>query len=418
MHRPLASLLLAISVAPWLWAALPTIEIDEMNPFATGLVAPVLVTNAGDGSGRLFAVEQLGRVRRIEAGGAGPHPVFLDISAQVLFVGDERGLLGLAFHPAYDGVTERRFFVYYSYNDGTLGHVSRIPEFQTAMGDINSVPLSSENVLLVIDQPQTNHNGGMIEFGPSGYLHIATGDGGGAGDDDAGHTPGLGNGQDNTNLLGAILRIGISATPGQPYTIPTDNPFADGGDPGADEIYIMGLRNPFRFSIDQPTSTILIGDVGQGSVEEIDIYGLAALDGTSNENNAGWRILEGDQCYNPSTGCVAPTDYLPPHHTYSHANPRDTVIGGYVHRGTGHPSLNGLYFFGDYGSGEIWVLEEMSPGMWTTTPTMVKDLPGSDQLLSFGKDEDGELYVCRVNGDILRIIDPNVPVGLSVLGTD
>lgn len=367
-----------------------------LDPVASGFSRPVLVTHAGDGSGRLFVVENRGKIRIVDSGGTVLPTEFLDLSNdtgglnRVSQSGNERGLLGMAFHPDY--ASNGRFFVSYTRaSDGA----SIVEEFSVS-GDPNVADTSSGQVVFgPLAQPDTNHNGGHIAFHPTdGYLYYGLGDGGGAGDNDAGHTLGLGNGQDPTNQFGTILRYDVDAG----FTPPPSNPYF--GVAGfLDEIYAYGLRNPWRFSFDRGgTHRLFCGDVGQGDVEEIDLIEAG--------DNMGWRRMEGSACFNPSTGCQTGSLVLPIFE-YGHSGGRISVTGGYVYRGTQFPNMFGKYFLADYGTGEIWFLEETSPGVWEETLEL--DAPFS--ISSFGEDEEGELYVCQFTNlplQIHRLIDNNV----------
>src|SRR5262245_15766634 len=324
-----------------LWAAIggPTDLIAapriRLEPVLAGLDDPVYVTHARDGTGRLFVVEQPGRIKVVPAAGATP-VVFLDIRSRVLS-GGEQGLLGLAFHPRY--ATNGRFFVNYTRQpDGA----TVIAEYGVAPGNPNAAG-SQERILLVIAQPFENHNGGMLEFGPDGFLYIGMGDGG------SGFDPGR-RAQNVTELLGKILRIDIDPPAGAvaPYASPPDNPFA-GSHPGRDEIYALGMRNPWRFSFDRATGTLYVGDVGQNAREEIDIVVRGG--------NYGWPILEGDNCLGLGGSCTDPT-FLPPVAQYAHTGGRCSVTGGYAYRGSTGTLPSGAYTFADFCTGEIFLLQD------------------------------------------------------------
>jgi glucose/arabinose dehydrogenase len=388
----------------------------SLDLVAEGFIAPLVVTHAGDGSGRIFVAEQGGRIRIVDAGGPGVHPNLLDISSQVFFSG-ERGLLGVAFHPDYDGVSERRFYVHYTASGGS--GVTTLSQFETVPGDPDTALPASEEVLFTLSQPFVNHNGGTVAFGPESpdrHLYLGLGDGGSGGD------PGN-RAQNTANAFGAILRIDVDSPPdsGLAYHIPAGNPFA-GSLTEVEEIFAFGLRNPFRFSFDRGTGTLFIGDVGQVRLEEIDVVDPTA---PNPGHNFGWRIHEGTECFNPSSfnnplaSCTSPPNNIFPLHEYSHSAGNDTVIGGHVYRGVASPALTGKYIFGDFGSGRIWTLDETSPGVWSGTSTEIATLGVTDGLTSFGEDEDGEVYVCNAaNGRVFRISDPTVPAGLTVLGHD
>lgn len=351
----------------------------RLVPVLSGLDNPVLVTNARDGSNRLFIVEQAGVIKVLQPGAASP-TVLLDISTKVLF-GGEQGLLGLTFHPQF--ASNRRFFVDYTRKpDGA----TVIAQYQVLPGNPN-VAGPTETALLVIPQPFANHNGGMIEFGPDGFLYIAMGDGG------SGNDPGN-RAQDITQLLGKILRIDVDhPSGGLPYSSPPDNPFV--GDPaGRDEIFASGLRNPYRFSFDRATGDLYGGDVGQNAVEEIDII--------TRGGNYGWRIWEGTQCTGNDPTLCNPADFIFPITEYTHAAGRCGVIGGYVYRGVRASLPAGSYVYGDLCTGEIFVLQvELATVALDTELT----------LSSFGEDEAGELYVVSLGGTVDRIANACDPGG-------
>lgn len=348
----------------------------SLEPYvAEGLLAPVAGAHAGDGSGRMFIAEQIGRVRVIENGTLLSEP-FLDIRRQLVrlaFATDERGLLGLAFHPEY--AENGRFFVYYSAPGGPGNHQSVLSEFRVSADDPN-VAGPDESVLLRVDQPQANHNGGQLAFGPDGMLYLGLGDGGGANDEHGR----IGNGQDTTNLLGTIIRIDVDG--GESYAIPPDNPFANGG--GEPEIWAYGLRNPWRFSFDRATGRLFCADVGQNRLEEINII--------EGGGNYGWRIMEGTECFNPRRDCDTEGLILP-----IADYPRSmgiSVTGGYVYRGNSYSSLYGRYLFADW-TGPMYYLTE-SGGGWEMDSFRVDGGSGNSAgmfVTSFAEDEAGELYV-------------------------
>ena len=354
-------------------AALPALQLTS---FVSGLASPVGLESARDGSGRLFALEQAGRIRIIRNGAVTAAP-FLDITAKVAS-GGELGLLGLAFHPSY--VSNRKFYVDYTRPLGSLWETV-IAEYLASTANPDQADAASERILLTVAQPFSNHNGGQLAFGPDGYLYIALGDGGSEGDP-------MGNGQNLQALLGKILRIDVNGSSGgRPYAIPPDNPFAAGG--GAAEIFAYGFRNPWRFSFDSATGTLYAGDVGQASFEEVDIVQKGA--------NYGWNIMEGSHCFAPATGCNM-TGLTLPINDYG----RDqgaTVIGGFVYRGSAIPALVNAYVFGDFISGRIWGLRQGSSGAWERTQLAAT----GKSISSFGRDENGELYVVDYSGAVWRL---------------
>lgn len=357
-------------------ASVESVEI-VLQPVLSGLSSPVFVTNARDGSNRLFIVEQPGRIKVLEPGSSTP-AIFLDIGSRVLS-GGERGLLGLAFHPQFS--TNRRFFVNYTRQpDGA----TVIAEYRASASNPN-VAETGETVLLVIPQPFSNHNGGMIEFGPDQFLYIGMGDGGSANDP--------GNRAQNINeLLGKFLRIDVDHSNGSvPYSSVPDNPFF-GATPGRDEIYAIGMRNPFRFSFDRATGQLFAGDVGQNAREEVDII--------TRGGNYGWRVMEGNIC-NPSFGGGVCTPIgIAPVAEYGHSGGRCSITGGYVYRGSQGSLPVGAYVYGDFCTGEIFML---SGG------TANELLDTGLNISSFGEDEAGEIYVVGLGGTLSRIDNPNPP---------
>jgi glucose/arabinose dehydrogenase len=374
--------------------------------------ALTFATHAPGDTQRLFVTEQRGRILILDLGTLVVNPVpYLDIDSRMLGTG-ERGLLGLAFHPDY--ASNGLFYVNYTRNgDGD----TVIAEY-TVTGDPDVADFDSERILLTINQPQSNHNGGWMGFGPNdGYLYIATGDGGNACDSGSGHTTGIGNAQDLTgNLLGKMLRIDPLGD--VPYGIPATNPFV--GVTGDDEIWAYGLRNPWRGSFDRLTGDLYIGDVGQDLREEVDFQDAASIGG----ENYGWRCREGNACSTggasscPSTdGCVCPgsmPSLTPPVYDYRHAAPPAptsfvcTVIGGYVYRGSALPQLQGAYFFADYCGNGIWSFR-VEGGLMTDYRDRTGLLtPSLDNfpivsITSFGEDANGEMYIVA-SGGVFQIV--------------
>ena len=356
----------------------------------SGFSLPLYVTNAGDGSNRLFVVEQRGRIRILDADRNLLPTDFLNLGAtglnRVNQTGNERGLLGLAFHPDY--AENGRFFVSYTSGVPATDGSSIIAEYHVS-SDPNVAEPTETVILGPISQPYQNHNGGHLAFGLDGYLYIGLGDGGSSGDPQN-------NGQNINTLLGKILRIDVDSNP-PGYAIPSDNPFA-GEIPGSDEIYAYGLRNPWRFSFDRQDGRLFCGDVGQGSYEEIDLI--------EKGDNLGWRIMEGLHCFNPSTGCDMTGLKLPI--TEYGRGLGYSVTGGYVYRGSLYPDLSGLYLFADYGTGWIWTLQENPPGTWEVTESLNTPL----NISSFGEDESGELFITGYStGDVYHLRD--IPVTLT-----
>lgn len=349
---------------------------------ANGYTRPLLVTNAGDGSNRLFVVEQTGVIWIIEDGTPLETP-FLDVSDLIspdalnLRGYSERGLLGLAFHPDYE--ENGQFYINYTDHGGD----TVVARYLVSEDDPNVADPNSATTILTQFQPFANHNGGHMEFGPDGYLYIALGDGGSAGDPE-------GNGQDLGTILGKILRIDVDN--GDPYTVPEDNPFV-GQEDAAPEIWAYGLRNPWRFSFDAETGDLYIADVGQGNYEEVNFQPADSPGG----ENYGWKVYEATH---PYSGGSLP-DAVMPVAEYDHSQ-GVSVSGGYVYRGTQIPALQGVYFYGDFGSGTIWYLYRDSAGNWQSG-VFIRN--SGHNISSFGVDEQNELYLVDYAGSIYRF-DP------------
>jgi glucose/arabinose dehydrogenase len=357
-------------------AQIPPLALQRI---AGGLDRPLFVTHAGDGSNRLFIVEKPGIIRIFVNGSLVAKP-FLDLRDRVNSGSSERGLLGLAFPPDY--VQRGYFFVDYIDRAGDTV-VSRFK----VTGDPNVADPASEFKVLGIRQPAANHNGGMLAFGPDGYLYIGTGDGGGEYDR-------FGNGQNPNTLLAKILRLDVTSDPSKPYQIPPDNPWVSAdwnGKKVPGEAWAVGLRNPWRFSFDRRTGDLWIADVGQDKYEEIDL--VRALDGKKLTGglNFGWSIMEGMHCFPDSANCQKQGLTLPIAE-YDHGQ-GCSITGGYVYRGSQYPALDGTYFYGDYCSGTIWALRPNGSG-WRSTPVLDTGLA----ISSFGEDQAGELYVTDLNG--------------------
>lgn len=350
-----------------------------LESFAEGFDAPASISHAGDS--RLFIVEQNGLIKIVDDEGNVNSTPFLDIEDRVSY-GGERGLLGLAFHPDYED--NGYFYVNYTGESGDT-HISR---FSVSSTDTDVADPESENVLLTIEQPYSNHNGGDIRFGPDGLLYISTGDGGSAGDPEN-------RAQDLSQLLGKLLRIDVDG--GNPYGIPPHNPFVD--EPGAkDEIYALGLRNPWRFSFDRETGDLWIADVGQNEYEEVNFEPAESGGGV----NYGWRCYEGNHEYN-TEGCQAQDFYTFPVHEYSHTESGGcSVTGGFVYRGEQYPNLEGHYVFADYCNDKIWTLYNDN-GNWELTD---QGQYTGNNFATFGEASDGELFVAGISsGTIYHIVD-------------
>lgn len=354
---------------------------------------PVYLTHSNDGTNRNFVVQKNGLIRVFPNDSAAiSAPTFLNLSSRIITGGggDERGLLGLAFHPNYAG--NGYFYVHYT-QAGTGRTI--IARYRVSSTDPNVADFNSELILLNIYDPYSNHNGGILFFGLDGYLYAGLGDGGSAGDPQN-------RAQNLDSLLGKVLRINVDTTIGaQNYGIPPTNPFVAGG--GRPEIFTWGLRNPWRMSQDPVTGLIWCGDVGQGAYEEIDLI--------ENGRNYGWRITEGLHCYNPPTGCNM-TGLTPPIKEYAHAGGRCSITGGFVYRGSRRPELVGRYIYADYCTGEIWKL--MYQGGTVTEDSLL--LSAGTSVLSFGTDQRGELYVLGNNGNIYRFNRSSV-VGVGEEGS-
>jgi len=370
-------LVLALASAALMPAAAQTpFTLEEV---ASGFDRPILVTNAGDGSGRLFVVEQSGKIWIVQDGATGATP-FLDVSDLITpsaLTGSytEQGLLGLAFAPGYaqSGV----FFVDYTDRQGT----SVVARYHVSAGDPNAADPASAEALLTVPQPYPNHNGGQLAFGPDGYLYVALGDGGSGGDPQ-------GNGQNPRTLLGSILRLDVSAATG--YAIPADNPFAQ-SDADRPEIWAYGLRNPWRFSFDRATGDLYIADVGQNEWEEVNFQPADSPGG----ENYGWNAYEGTHIY---SGQQPSSEVVMPIAEYSHSTGGCSITGGYAYRGATLPALQGTYFYGDWCSGTLWAATPDGSGAWNASPA----LETGRQISSFGEDEAGELYLVDYGGAVLR----------------
>jgi len=335
---------------------------------ATGFTLPVDLQDPGDGTGRLFVVEKYGLIRIIQDGNMLDTP-FLDINRRIGSRGNEQGLLGLAFHPHYP--ENGYFFVNYTDNNGN----TVIARYKVT-ADPNVADPNSEVVLLNVNQPFANHNGGVLAFGSDGYLYAGLGDGGSGGDPQ-------GNAQKLDILLGKVLRLDVDSA--EPYAIPPDNPFGN-------EIWAYGLRNPWRFSFDRFTGDLYIGDVGQNSWEEIDYVPA----GTPGGLNFGWNYFEGTHTYKGTS--PNNISFTSPVAEYGHDSGHCSVTGGYAYRGA-MPEWNGIYLYGDYCSGTIWGLIR-SDGGWQVQILYEARM----NISSFGQDHSGEVYIVGYNGQILRLV--------------
>ncbi|XP_068608124.1 HHIP-like protein 1 [Brachionichthys hirsutus] len=391
-----------------------------LEEVANGLRNPLALAHAGDGTHRFFVAEQRGLVWTYLPDRARLERPFLNISDAVLtssWEGDERGFLGLAFHPEYK--YNGKLYVYYSVEVGLEERI-RISEFRVSANDVNVADHRSERVILEVDEPASNHNGGQLLFGVDGYLYVFTGDGGMAGDPFGRH----GNGQNKSALLGKVLRIDVDGNEkGPPYSIPPDNPFIR--EPGArPEVYAFGVRNMWRCSVDrgdpvtrEGKGRVFCGDVGQNKFEEIDII--------EKGQNYGWRAREGFSCYDKKLCANSSLGDVLPIHAYPHKVGK-SVIGGYVYRGCEYPNLNGMYIFGDFMSGRLMSLrEDASTGRWKHSEICMGqgrtcEFPGlinnyHPYVISFAEDEAGALYfmstrtpsAASASGVVYKVVDPS-----------
>lgn len=391
-------MLVGILLASWLFplsfvtigTAQSTVLISVVDAYPTlSFSSPVGLYAPTDNTSYIFIVEQTGQIQVITTNTTSvSNHVFLDLSAKILY-GGEQGLLGLAFHPNYS--SNGYFYVDYTADTPRRTVIAR---YTVDSGNPTQADPSSEQIILEVEQPEANHNGGQIAFGPDGYLYIGLGDGGGAGDP-SNHA------QNRSTLLGAILRINVDT--GSPYTVPSSNPFFGNSQGFQPEIFAYGLRNPWRFSFDTLTGALWLGDVGQGLWEEIDII--------EKGNNYGWNRMEGNHCYNPGINCNT-TGLELPVYEYDHAIGR-SITGGYVYRGTQIPSLYGWYIYGDYATGVIWALNLSS-----SQPPVNIEVASTNLLISsFGVDAAGELYFTAFDDHIylLRTATSNEPPPVPTL---
>ncbi len=366
------------------------------TPFATGMGSALEIVNAADGSNRLFIAQRNGTIR-IHDGTTLLGTPFINLVDTILDVG-EQGLLSLAFHPDYE--TNRYFFVWYTDKEGDL----TLARYQTSAGDPNIADPNSEVVLLEIPKPGipyfTNHNGGKIAFGTDGYLYVSTGDGGSGGDP-------FNHAQNGNSLLGKMLRLNANNFSTPPYyTIPADNPYVS--DPTVrDEIWALGLRNPWRWSWDRLTNDMWIADVGQGAWEEINFRAA----GTTAAVNYGWRCYEGNAAYN-TTGCGPASNYVFPIFAYPHNGTTGgfSVTGGYVYRGSAYPLLSGYYVCADYVSGNVWKIRPNGAGGWNVFQQ--SGLPGN--IAGFGESENGALYAVSLGGTVY-LVEANSSLPLRLI---
>lgn len=389
-----------IFVAPQYALAQISLDLEAAFPNLS-FSRPVDIQHAGDGSDRIFVVEQnSGRILVFENNQAvTSSSTFLDLDG--INTGGEEGLLGLAFHPDYEN--NGHFFVYYSASGPRRSVISR---FSVDANNANLADPSSELVILEVNQPYSNHNGGQLAFSPlDGFLYIGLGDGGDGGD------PGE-HGENPKTLLGSFLRIDVNnSSEAERYAIPDDNPFVGNEDGFREEIFAYGLRNPWRFSIDPETGDIWAGDVGQGSREEIDLIEKGV--------NYGWDIMEASLCFEPRNDCDT-TDLRLPVWEYGRSL-GVSVTGGHVYRGTRVPEIAGKYIYGDFATGRIWALTRTD-----TDTTNVEIATASFNIPAFGVSEGGDLYIADYNGNLFRFVEtqptgndtPYLPQSLHKLGVN
>jgi glucose/arabinose dehydrogenase len=370
---------------------LPLLKV-KLHLVSKGFTSPVGMASPKDGTHRLFVIEQGGKIKIVKNGTLLSTP-FLDISDRMEKLNiaySEKGLLGLVFHPDYKN--NGRFFIYYSapFSNKNFDHKSVLAEYKVSKTNPDIANTTGE-VIMEIPEPESNHNGGCLQFGNDGFLYIGVGDGGGAGDKHGAS----GNAQNTGTVLGKILRIDVDSK--KPYGIPVDNPFVKSGD-AKPEIFAYGLRNPWRFSFDRATGILYCADVGQDKWEEVDII--------QKGKNYGWRITEGNHCFNPASNCNQQGITFPIYE-YSH-DEGVSICGGYVYRGTGSASLHGIYFFGDW-SGKLFYLKEEKDHTWNHGNVIANDNKSNDigaKINSMAEDESGEIYLITQH-----LMGPKSPTG-------
>lgn len=388
-----AATILSLFSAPVQAASQRSLELEDV---AFGFQSITAIAAPHDGSGRLFIAEQAGLVHIIEDGVVQPQP-FLDLTASTnAFV--EQGLLGLAFHPNY--AANGWVFVHYT---NLNGH-SRVVRYTVSSTNPNRVDYGTKTTVINVDQPDVYHNGGCLAFGPDGYLYIGFGDGGGAN--------ASANSSDGSTFLGKMLRLDVSAPP---YQIPPSNPFV--GNPGVrDEIWALGLRNPWRFSFDRESGDFWIADVGEMAWEEVDFEAAGSAGGA----HYGWDTMEGSACFKPSTGCNQ-TGLTLPFYEYDHGASfaRCSITGGFVYRGQSMATMHGRYFFADFCSGQIWSVRRDASGAPVDLVDHSTEFGVVGTPTTFGEDEQGELYVGGINGRVSKLVPAGfrLEVDPAVAGT-
>lgn len=394
LHRAIGGLLLpALILSGTVASAQPVLQYSPA--ISSGLTNPIDIVNAGDASNRLFVVQRGGTIRVYNAS--------LSLTGDFLTVtgigtAGEGGLLSMAFHPDYE--TNGYFYVYYTLPDLSL----EVARYQVSSTNPDSADAASKQVVLNIPHPNnSNHNGGKLLFGTDGYLYLGTGDGGGAGD-----VPN--NAQNGNSLLGKMLRINVTTTGTAPfYTVPSDNPYLT--DAGVlDEIWALGLRNPFRWSFDRSTGDMWIADVGQGAYEEVNYRPADSTAGL----NYGWRCYEGNTAYN-TAGCQPASSYMSPVFVYDHNGTTggSSITGGFVYRGTEYPALNGWYICADYVSGNQWTLAPNGAGGWNVFQQNAATFPGN--IVAFGEAENGTLYAASLSANTVYKVELSGVLPLTLL---
>ncbi len=393
---PLVCLLPEIAAPLQAKEGLPAVHLRLAYP-QIKLDRPLWLCEAPDASQRLFVVEQAGRIHILPRDRkARETKVFLDISDRKPFEKNEEGLLGLAFHPEFK--SNHKFYIYYTQQNPKRSVIS---EIEVSPDNPDAADLSTERVVMEIPEPYWNHNGGVLIFGPDGYLYVGLGDGGAANDPH-------GNGQNLETLLGSILRIDVNSKTGHlAYGIPNDNPFVGKGNGVREEIWAYGIRNAWRMSFDRQTGDLWLGDVGQDQFEEVDLVVKGG--------NYGWNFREGFHAFQnktspPGANFIDPILEYPHLAIYDPSNPHSpglSITGGYVYRGHKLPNLRGVYVYADFASGTIWGLRYANQKVAASGAlvTMPQDLKPPRNISSFGEDENGELYVLAFDGGIYELVE-------------